>query len=110
MPDIEYRNQVIYMLIQDLAELWLADFPDARALHSVPDGQFKKIAKKILDATGVSITSKSLRNYVHGQIGEHSLLDLIAAAWLVATRQLDRKEVQTRDGGTIEDRFAQSIA
>jgi hypothetical protein len=110
MPDEAYRNQVLFMLIQDLAELWLDDRADARALHSVHDKQFRKIALRIQDITGQTINSRTLRNYVHGKIGEQSqLLDLIASAWLVTTEHVEKKDVSLAEG-TTEDRFSQCVA
>ncbi|HXH95287.1 MAG TPA: ATP-binding protein [Thermoanaerobaculia bacterium] len=110
MPEEAYLHQVLYMLIQDLAELWLEDSPGTRALHSLHEKQLERIARKIQDITGVKVTPKTLRNYIQRKIGEKSqYLDLIAAAWLVATKQLDEKAVSFADG-TTDNRFSQCVA
>jgi Putative DNA-binding domain len=107
MTDRRFKQAVLHILIQDLAEWRLSDHPRPRVLHEVKDGQFQKVADRITELTGHSISSRTLRNYVR-KVEDHILRDdVIAGAWLVAMGLAEKKAIREPKG--TADRFMECM-
>lgn len=90
MPEKEFQAKVLQIIILDLVETLWQDLERS----NVRDGHLKRLEEHIKEVTGEPISSRTLRDYLKGSVGDQvQCRDYIAAAWRVAMGMAEKHDI-----------------